>query len=371
MDVLAGEILTDTGWVKGKLHFDRKVIEINPCESGSFDCYIVPGLVDLHVHGGGGFDVMDGEESIRQLARWHGGSGTTSLLATTVSAPWDKLRQIVQDVARVNQEDNPLGARVLGAHLEGPFINPKKQGALPVVEAPSSDSSLWHDICEQGPLKVVTLAIESVDGDALIGELCSLGVRVQMGHSACSYEQAVQGIKQGAKGFTHLFNAMSGLHHREPGLVGAALAHGEFAEIIPDLLHVHKGAILAALRAIPKLYCVTDAMSGAGMPDGEYSLGGHTVNKCQNGVRMADGTIAGSTLTTIQALRNLVEIGLSLEEAVKRCSTFPAEYLGLFDRGRLAPGCHSDILVLDKNLGLMQVFVEGVSIDLTNDEGVS
>ena len=116
--------------------------------------------------------------------------------------------------------------------------------------------------------------------------------------------------KRGASGFTHLFNAMSPLHHREPGIVGAALAHAEYAELIPDLLHVHPGAIRVALRAIPCLYCVTDSTAAAGMPDGEYKLGSHTVTKCLGGVRLPDGTLAGSTLTMDQALRNLVKIGL-------------------------------------------------------------
>ena len=132
---------------------------------------------------------------------------------------------------------------------------------------------------------------------------------VQIGHSAGSYEDGVAALAAGATGFTHLFNAMTGLHHREPGMAGAALAHAQRAEIIPDLLHVHPGAIRVALRAIPGLYCVTDSTAAAGMPDGDYRLGRHTVTKCLGGVRLADGTLAGSTLTMDQALRNLVGLG--------------------------------------------------------------
>jgi N-acetylglucosamine-6-phosphate deacetylase len=193
----------------------------------------------------------------------------------------------------------------------------------------------------------------------LIVALRARGFVVQIGHSAGSYEDALAALRAGASGFTHLFNAMTGLHHRAPGLVGAALAHAERAELIADLLHVHPGAIRAALRAIPGLYCVTDSTSAAGMPDGQYRLGRQTVTKCLGGVRLADGTLAGSTLTMDQALRNLVGLGLGLAEASRRTATIAAEHLGLADRGRLVPGAWADAVVLDEQLVLQEVRVEG------------
>jgi N-acetylglucosamine-6-phosphate deacetylase len=160
---------------------------------------------------------------------------------------------------------------------------------------------------------------------------------------------------------------MSGLHHRAPGLAGAALAHAEYAEIIPDLLHVHPGALRVALRAVPRLYCVTDSTAASGMPDGEYRLGRHKVTKCLGGVRLADGTLAGSALTMDQALLNLVEhLGLSLAEASARTATHAADYLGLADRGRLGPGAWADIVVLDRDLALTRSFVEGEAIGLAD-----
>ena len=170
----------------------------------------------------------------------------------------------------------------------------------------------------------------------------------------------------GARLATHLFNAMSPLHHRNPGLVGAALAHAEYAEIIPDLLHVHPGAIRAALRAIPRLYVVTDSTSATGMPDGEYRLGSQHVTKCLGGVRLADGTLAGSTLTMDQALRNLVSLGLPIADVSNRMSRYAADYLGIADRGRLLVGARADLVVLDADLQLTQVIVEGESIELTD-----
>ena len=189
-----------------------------------------------------------------------------------------------------------------------------------------------------------------------------MGIRVQIGHSKGSYDDAVSALNHGASGFTHLFNAMSGLHHRQPGIVGAALAHAEFVELIPDLIHVHPGAIRAALRAIPKLYCVTDSTSATGMPDGEYRLGSQTVHKCLGGVRLADGTLAGSTLTMIDALKNLQHIGLTVQEASYRLSGVPAQYLGLNQIGVIKVGAVADILQIDRNLVLQHVYVRGQKI---------
>jgi len=206
----------------------------------------------------------------------------------------------------------------------------------------------------------VTLSPEREAHREAIAALAARGIRVQLGHSNATYEEGVDALKRGASGFTHLFNAMSGLHHRAPGLAGAALAHADYAEIIPDLLHVHPGAIRAALRAIPHLYCVTDSTSASGMPDGEYRLGRHVVNKCLGGVRLADGTLAGSTLTMDVALKNLVDrLGLDLADASRRVSTHAADFLGLADRGRIAPGQWADLVVLDRDLAVAQVYVEG------------
>ncbi len=155
---------------------------------------------------------------------------------------------------------------------------------------------------------------------------------------------------------------MSPLHHRDPGMVGAALAHAEYAELIPDLLHVHPGAIRAAMRAILRLYVVTDSTSTAGTPDGEYRFGSQHVTKCMGGVRLADGTLAGSTLTMDRALRNLVSLGIPLADVSNRLSLYPADYLGLEDRGRIGRGAWADFVVLDREHALMATYVEGESI---------
>ena len=324
---------------------------------------LLPGFIDLHVHGGGGADTMQGGTAIDTLARTHARHGTTALLATTMTAPREEIEAALHALAPACRTRGKGAARVLGVHLEGPYISAAKLGAQPdFAVAPSADAILaLHAIA---PLRVVTLAPELPGALEVIGALVAAGLRVQIGHSAADYDIACAALRRGAAGFTHLFNAMSPLHQRAPGVVGAALAHAERAELIPDLLHVHPGAIRAALRAIPELYCVTDSTAAAAMPDGDYTLGRHRVTKCLGGVRLADGTLAGSTLTMDQALRNLVfALDLPLGEAAQRTATHAARWLGLQDRGVLAPGAWADMLQLDAQLQLQRVWVEGEAID--------
>ena len=362
-------ILTPQGWIRGRLiHEHGKVLEIQgrPCDPASNDLpYLLPGFIDLHVHGGGGMDIMQGRPAFDTITRTHLRFGTTSLLATTMTAPHEEIARVLADIGDYCAQRPSGTARVLGVHLEGPYINPGKLGAQPNF----AHSALLAEVegyLELAPIRVITIAPEIAGHDQLIRTLSARGVRMQVGHTLGSYEEGVAALAAGATSFTHLYNAMSPLHHREPGIVGAALAHAQYAELIPDLLHVHPGAIRVALRSIPCLYCVTDSTAAAGMPDGEYKLGSHTVTKCLGGVRLADGTLAGSTLTMDQALRNLVKIGLHLAEASQRLSQFPADYLGINERGRLQAGSWADCARLDRALTLSAVMVEGEEIDFQN-----
>ncbi|MEM5341836.1 N-acetylglucosamine-6-phosphate deacetylase [Paraburkholderia azotifigens] len=363
--MLTGNILTPEGWIHGTIEFENG--RISAIEGGAVDPstndapYILPGFIDLHVHGGGGADVMEAGNAIEAITRTHARFGTTSLLATTMTAPRDELMSVVAGLGDVAKNRVPGGARVLGVHLEGPYINPGKLGAQPdaAVSAVLDEVLKYLSIA---PIRVVTIAPEISGHMDIISEINARGVRVQLGHSLGTYDDAVAAMKHGARSFTHLFNAMSPLHHRNPGMVGAALAHAEYAEIIPDLLHVHPGAIRAAMRAIPRLYVVTDSTSATGMPDGEYRLGSQHVTKCLGGVRLADGTLAGSTLTMDQALRNLVSLGLPVADVSNRMSRYAADYLGIEDRGRLARGAWADVVVFDRELALTATYVEGESI---------
>jgi N-acetylglucosamine-6-phosphate deacetylase len=358
---MKGNILTPDGWIHGEIRFNARIDAI---EGGSVDPqangddYILPGFIDVHVHGGAGRDMMEGGDAPHVIAALHARHGTTSLLATTMTAPVEDITRALAAIGSAVKGRRKGEARILGVHLEGPYINSGKLGAQPPFAREASLEEVQR-FGQQAPMRLITVAPE-IDGHMeLVRALADAGIRVQIGHTTGSYEVGVAALEHGAAGFTHLFNAMPGLHHRDPGMVGAALAHAEYAEIIPDLLHVHPGAIKAALRSIPKLFCVTDSTAAAGMPDGEYMLGRQVVHKCMGGVRLADGTLAGSTLTMDQALRNLVKIGLPLAEASRRVSTNAADYLGETLRGRLAPGCHADIVVLDRDLNLKAVYIEG------------
>jgi N-acetylglucosamine-6-phosphate deacetylase len=367
---IEGHILTPQGFVRGVLeHEEGRITRVEGTlrtedqARSEAQGLVLPGFIDTHVHGGGGSDTMEGGEAIGRIARLHARHGTTSLLATTMTAPLSEVEAAMRALAPACASRAPGAARVLGVHLEGPYINPGKLGAQPDFVRPASIDEI-HALNALAPVRLITLAPELPGNLDIIVVLRAAGFQVQIGHTLGSYEDGVAALARGAGGFTHLFNAMTGMHHREPGIVGAALAHARYAEIIPDLLHVHPGAIRAALRAIPCLFCVTDSTAATGMPDGDYRLGRHRVTKCLGGVRLADGTLAGSTLTMDQALRNLITIGLSLEDASRRVSTCAAEYLGLPDRGRLAEGVRADLVVVDRDLHLQRVIAEGEELDL-------
>ena len=363
---LQGKILTPDGWIVGDIQFADRIEAIHQRDlSADPDYFILPGFVDLHVHGAGGKDTMEAGDAVQVIARQHAQHGTTSLLATTMTAPMADIEAALRAIQPSITERPQGAARVLGVHLEGPYINPGKLGAQPDFADIGSLAQVKH-LDAIAPIKLITVAPEMAGHLQLIRELSALGMQVQIGHTLGTYEEGVAALDNGAKGFTHLYKAMSRLDHRAPGMVGAALAHAEFSEIIPDLLHVHPGAIKAAMRAIPHLYCVTDSTAASGMPDGQYMLGRQIVHKCLGGVRLEDGTLAGSTLTMDQALRNLVSIGLDLEDASKRVSTYAADYLGLSERGRLQAGAFADLVVLDRQLNLIAVYVEGEKIDLAN-----
>jgi len=369
---LHGAVLTPEGFLQGSIAWGEGRIQtlegnrVDESAARRAGPLILPGFIDLHVHGGAGADTMEAADSIVTIACGHARHGTTSLLATTMTAPLSEIEEALRSLSPWCEQRPPGGASVLGVHLEGPYLNAERLGAQPDFARPATVDEILalHAIA---PIRVVTLAPERAQNLALIPQLVAKGIRVQLGHSDATYEQAVQALDAGAAGFTHLFNAMGPFHHRAPGAPGAALAHAQHAEFIPDLLHVHPGAIRAAMRAIPGMFAVTDATAAAGMPDGQYLLGRQRVLACMGAVRLPDGTLAGSTLTMDRALRNLVSIGLSVAEASARVSRIPAQYLGLWDRGECRVGARADLVVLDaQSLALQQVWIEGECIDFAD-----
>ncbi len=357
---IIGTILSDGEWIEGEIIFKDKIIAINGKSVSYPDLHnpiIIPGFIDLHVHGAGGKDIMEGGNAFNIISRTLAKYGTTSLLATTMTANANEIEKVVVDLKPFLQTKSLQGARLLGVHLEGPFINLTKKGAHPENMREATKNEILK-LNQHVPVKIITIAPEIFRHFDLIHELKDQFI-FQIGHTNATYEEARKALNSGAKSFTHLFNAMSPLHHREPGAVGAALLHGDYAEMIPDLLHVHPAAIELALKNIPNIYFVSDSTSATGMPDGNYSLGGQSVKKCQGGVRLDDGTLAGSSLTLDVALRNLINIGLDLKDASHRLSKIPAKLIGVNDRGTLKIGNFSDFIILDKNFHIHSVYVEG------------
>ncbi len=357
MSEITGRILTPGGWVAGRLSIEAdKVAALEPVRAP--ERYVLPGFIDLHVHGGAGGDCMSGEEAARTAARFHASHGTTRMLLTTVTAPEAEIIRALDGIHAVMRRPGKEEARVAGVHLEGPFISPDKLGAQPPYPI-DPDPQMMERLMAHASIQVITLAPERPGALDFIRFLRSRGVRPQIGHTVATAAEALAGLEAGARSFTHLYNAMSGLHHRRPGVVGAALAEASWAEIIADGKHVDPVAVRAAMRAIPNLYVVTDAVAAAGMPEGSYQLGSYTVFKKPDGVFLEDGTLAGSALTMDQALRNLVDWGLDLAAAVQRVSTLPARYMGWADLGIIQSGAQADLVVLDSDLQVEEVYVAG------------
>ncbi len=335
------------------------------------DRWLVPGFIDTHVHGGGGaqFNTADPDE-VAAVARFHVRHGTTALLATTVSAPVDSLVASVGAIRRAADAGLGAGARVLGAHLEGPCLSPAQPGAMDSGTFIEPASAVVRRLlgAEGGCVRMMTLAPELPGALELIGELVDGGVVASLGHSEASYEQACAAVAAGARSATHVFNAMPALHHRAPGLLGAVLDLPEVScELICDGEHVSPPVmrLLVHAKGLDGVRLVTDAIEGAGMPDGEYRLGDRPVrvsgSRATVGTGSAGESLAGSMLTMDAAVAGAVRwLGLDVPEAVALASSCPARVLGLGDRlGAIAVGMDADLAVLDEELRACGTLVRG------------
>src|SRR5271170_1380203 len=269
-----GSILTPDGWATGKVEFAGQAIaavrgQMLPEGARPKGPYVLPGFIDLHVHGGGGADWQGGEEGVRAFVRFHTSHGTTAIAPTTAIGPVPVIEKSLSAITSIASVRLPGEAVVLGAHLEGPFINPLKPGAMAASFILDGDAALARSWAEKFKIVIATVAPEVPGGLDVIKTLAERGCRVQIGHSIATPPVIEEAFNCGCSGFTHLFNAMSQMKHRSPGVAAYALAKGRFAEIITDLVHVDATVILAAYRAIPRLYAITDA-TAAGMPDGTF-----------------------------------------------------------------------------------------------------
>ncbi len=324
--------------------------------------WIVPGFVDIHTHGGGGHTFTTGEpDSARAAAAFHLGHGTTSLLASLVSAPFELMRSATTAFVPLVQE-----GVLAGIHFEGPYLSAARCGAQnpDFLRDPSLEELTELIKIGEGAVRMVTLAPERTGALEAIGLLTTHGVVAAVGHTDATYEQTCAAVTAGASVGTHLFNGMRPVHHRDPGPAVALLtAPNVFCELIADGVHLHEGTLTFAVATAGAERCVlvTDAMAAAGMPNGEYELGGQAVTVTDGVARLArDGAIAGSTITMDAALRHAVKVGVPVPDAVRMVSTTPALAVGLGAQvGALQAGLRADLVELDDELNVVRVMRAG------------
>ena len=324
---------------------------------------VIPGLIDQHIHGCGGFDVEDASlEALAAMSEELARHGVTSFCPTVMARPIEELPPIL-DMIRAGQRQGLSGAYVHGARLEGPYLSPLKKGAQKESCLSKPDAgeflALWNRY--PGLIKIVDLAPELEGAEDFIRRVRSRCV-ISMAHTAASYEGALEAFRQGVGQATHLFNGMAALGHREPGPAGAVLDSEQVrAELICDGIHIHPAMLRLAFRILgSRAVVVSDSMRAAGMPDGEYTLGGQKVCVRQGTALLRDGTLAGSTTNLHQELRNLLRFGIPLAQAVKAMTLNPAVQLGADKTtGSIQPGKYADLVVLDQDYEIFMVLVKG------------
>ncbi|TDB70990.1 N-acetylglucosamine-6-phosphate deacetylase [Micromonospora sp. KC723] len=365
---VTGKVVTPTGVIRQgcvEINGDRitAVAEYPAKRDGH---WIVPGFVDMHTHGGGGHTFTTGDaDSARQAAAFHLGHGTTTLLASLVSGPFDLMRSATAAFAPLVRE-----GVLAGVHFEGPYLSAARCGAQnpEFLRDPSTDELAELVELGAGAVRMVTLAPERDGALDAVRLLTSHGVVAAVGHTDATYEQTRAAVSAGASVGTHLFNGMRPVHHREPGPVVALLqAPNVVCELVADGVHLHDGMLaFAASTAGPeRTALITDAMAAAGMPDGGYELGGQEVLVSGGVARLTrDGAIAGSTLTMDAALRHAAGSGIPMPDAVRMVATTPARAIGLGDRvGALQAGLRADLVVLDDDLSVVRVMRGGAWVE--------
>jgi N-acetylglucosamine-6-phosphate deacetylase len=333
----------------------------------------IPGFIDVHIHGAGGHDAMEGTDAaLRSITRKVSEHGTTSLVATTVTASTDDTLRAAEGIAayiRRQQESDEPRAEILGIHFEGPFISKERRGVHPPewIQLPSAETLRRFLEAAAGNARILTIAPEVLGAAPCIDAALEAGLVVSMGHTDATYEQARAAMARGARNATHVYNAMRPFSHRDPGVVGAVLTSPDVnAELIADGVHVEDAAmkLLLLAKGPARVILVSDGLSATGMPDGQYTLGGFEVTVSGGVCRNADGILAGSTLTLDRALRNIVALGIGLADAVRMLTLNPASMLGIeFKKGSLRVGADADILLLDEGLQVTKIWAHGIAVN--------
>ncbi len=348
------------GLVKCTVEFDEKIRKITKKSKAEEialpeNAIVLPGFIDQHIHGAGGSDGMDGTvEDIAVIAKTVAAEGTTSFLVTTMTQSKENITKAMQAVKAYREADSAEGARVVGIHLEGPFIAAAHKGAQPLEYVASPDVAVFNEYNEASgnAIKIVSLAPEVEGADEFIRYLSANGIVASIGHSGAKYADVVKAVEAGAKDVTHTYNAQTALHHREIGVVGSAMLVDELnCELIADTIHVSVPAMKLLVKNKPadKLTLITDAMRAKGIPDGVSELGGQTVYVKNGEARLEDGTLAGSVLRMNRAIENIVtKVGVPFTQAVDYATINPAKTLGIdSEAGSIKVGKRADFTVLN------------------------
>jgi N-acetylglucosamine-6-phosphate deacetylase len=358
-----GDVFLEDGKIKEVAASIKNEADIHVNATGT-GWILVPGFIDIHIHGASGFDVMDGtQEALNGLASALPREGTTSFLATTMTQTEDSIGIALKNASLFNADATQ--AEMLGIHLEGPFISAERAGAQPIEHIVPPSISLfekWQEL-SGNRIKLVTVAPEVDHGLAFIEEVTANNVVASLGHTDATYEVVSEAVKVGATHVTHLYNQMSPFHHREPGVVGAALLQKPLTvELIVDFIHSAPNSVELAYRqkGAGGIILITDAMRAKGLAPGMYDLGGQDVAVTQNDARLADGTLAGSILTMENAAKNMkAATDCTLSELVAMTSTNAATQLGLSNKGAIESGKDADLTIIDEDWNVQMTICSG------------
>lgn len=361
MKIIGGKVFgTDHQMHDRELCFENGVIT-ERSENGVFDaagCYVLPGLIDTHIHGARGIGFYWSEEDLRPALDWLTRRGVTGLLPTTCSETPQELERDIRRLVSAGDE------RILGVHAEGPFLNPSNRGGMREnrIQAPNCHTLQRMYDASEGRLKLLTLAPEMEGADAVIDRCLELGIQVSMGHTSADYACAKKAVDRGVRRLTHTYNGMRGLNHREPGVLGCGLEDDRVCcELICDLFHVSAPAIRLAVRAkgYERITMVSDGSRFSGLGDGEYFQEDRMIY-IRNGLcTLENGTISGSSMCLSDGAKNLFRLGYPPEQIAVMAAVNPARVCGCADRGELVPGYRADIVVFDAEFNVKAVFLKG------------
>ena len=369
MRITGGQVFDlEQGFVSRDVCFDGENLEQSSADGKTYDasgCYVIPGLTDLHFHGCVGEDFSDATpDGLQKMADYELSRGVTQICPAGMTLGEDQLTRICQNAA-AHRAKNPGGAELVGLHLEGPFLCKAKKGAQNEAFLHDPDPAMLHRLRQaaQGMVKLVTLAAEQPGALEFIRSAQEDGITVSLGHTTADYDTACAAYQAGARQATHLFNAMPPFTHRAPGVVGAALDTPLCnVELICDGVHIHPSVVRAVFKMFgsKRVILISDTMRAAGMPDGDYTLGGQAVQVKGNRATLSDGTLAGSVTDLMKCMKTAVSFGIPLADAVRAAAVNPAMAIGIFSRvGSLEPGKRANVVVLDQNLDVKDVFFRG------------